>query len=177
VDYEEYISIFANGRGIAAQGPIPPEIFGNRAGREGINPYVYDWVDGRAWHKPIATARVLMAQAGYPGGLDPRTGQPLVLYLDTTGAGPDTKARLNWVRKRFAKLGARLLVRNTDYNRFRDKMGRGTQQILQWGWNADYPHPENLLFLVFGPNAKVDGGGENASNYRNPGYDRLFERM
>ena len=27
-DYEEYISIFLNGRGIAAQGPIAPGIFG-----------------------------------------------------------------------------------------------------------------------------------------------------
>ena len=28
IDQEEYISIFANGRGIAAQGPLPPGIFG-----------------------------------------------------------------------------------------------------------------------------------------------------
>jgi ABC-type transport system substrate-binding protein len=41
VDYEEFISIFANGRGFAAQGPVPPGIFGNVAGEAGINPYVY----------------------------------------------------------------------------------------------------------------------------------------
>jgi hypothetical protein len=45
VDYEEYISIFLNGRGISAQGPIPPGIFGYREGAVGINPYVYDWVN------------------------------------------------------------------------------------------------------------------------------------
>ena len=48
VDFEEYISIFANGRGIPAQSPIPPGIFGYREGEEGINRYVYDWVDGAA---------------------------------------------------------------------------------------------------------------------------------
>ena len=30
VDWEEYISIFANGRGLAGMGPIPPGIFGYR---------------------------------------------------------------------------------------------------------------------------------------------------
>ena len=38
VDYEELISIFLNGRGVPAQGPIPPEIFGYRVGEAGINP-------------------------------------------------------------------------------------------------------------------------------------------
>src|SRR5690606_20718946 len=28
-----------------------------------------------------------------------------------------------------------------------------------------------------GPNAKADNGGENAANYSDPEYDRLFERM
>src|SRR5579859_1785041 len=53
LDIEEQISIFANGRGIAAQGPIAPGIFGYREGREGINPVVYDWVDGKARRKSI----------------------------------------------------------------------------------------------------------------------------
>jgi ABC-type transport system substrate-binding protein len=37
IDMEEYVAIFANGRGIPAQGPIPPGIFGYREGREGMN--------------------------------------------------------------------------------------------------------------------------------------------
>ena len=42
IDEEEYIAIFANGRGIPAQGPLPPGIFGYRAGKAGVNPEVYD---------------------------------------------------------------------------------------------------------------------------------------
>ncbi len=177
VDYEEYIAIFANGRGIPAQGPIPPGIFGHREGRAGINPYVYDWVDGRPRRKPLAVARRLLAEAGYPGGVDRATGRPLTLYLDVTATGPDDKARLDWYRKQFRKLGIQLVVRNTDYNRFQDKMRTGNAQIFLWGWNADYPDPENFLFLLYGPNGKVRHGGENAANYANPAFDRLFERM
>ena len=50
-------------------------------------------------------------------------------------------------------------------------------QLFYFGWNADYPDPENFLFLLHGPQGKVRHGGENAANYGNPEYDRLFERM
>jgi ABC-type transport system substrate-binding protein len=177
MDYEEYLSIFNNGRGVAAQGPIPPGIFGNRSGAAGIDPYVYDWVNDRPKRKPAAEARRLMALAGYPGGRDENTGKPLILYYDTTSSGPDDKARLNWIRKQFNKLGVQLVIRASDYNRFQEKMRKGTGQIFIWGWNADYPDPENFLFLLYGPNGKVAHGGENAANYRSPEYDALFVRM
>ncbi len=177
VDYEELISIFANGRGVAAQGPIPPGIFGQKDGEEGINPHVYTWRDGRPVRRSIDEARALMAEAGYPDGRDAATGEPLTLYYETVSSGPGSKAFLNWYRKQFAKLGIQLVVRATDYNRFQEKVRKGTAQIFSWGWNADYPDPENFLFLLYGPNAKVVSHGENAVNYRNPRYDELFVTM
>jgi oligopeptide transport system substrate-binding protein len=177
VDYEEYISIFLNGRGIPAQGPLPPGIFGYRQGAGGVNPYVYDWAHGETRRKPLAEAKRLLAEAGYPDGVDPQTGKPLLLYFDTVGSGPDSKAQLAWWRKQFRKLGIALVIRNTDYNRFQDKMRKGTAQMFQWGWNADYPDPENFLFLLYGPNAKKGKGGENAANYESAEFDLLFERM
>jgi oligopeptide transport system substrate-binding protein len=176
VDVEEQISIFRNGRGIAAQGPIPPGIFGYRKGEAGINPYVYDWTNGEPRRKPIDVARRLLAEAGYPNGQD-ASGNPLLLYFDTPSTGPEQKARLDWLRKQFAKLNIQLVVRATDYNRFQEKMRKGAAQIFEWGWNADYPDPENFLFLLYGPNKKVGGEGENAANYDNPEFNRLFKRM
>ncbi len=177
VDYEEYIAIFMNGRGVAAQGPLPPGLFGYREGEAGINPYVYRWEEGEAVRRPVAEARRLLAEAGYPGGVDAQTGKPLTLYLDIAGGGPDDKARMDWFRKQFAKLGIQLVIRNTLYNRFQEKMRRGTAQLFLWGWNADYPDPENFLFLLYGPNGKAKHGGENAANYHSPEFDALFERM
>lgn len=174
VDFEEFISIFANGRGVAAQGPVPPGIFGARSGEAGINPYVYDWVDGRPVRKSLEDALGLMIEAGYAGGIDRSSGESLSLHFEAVSRGPDDKARLNWMRKQFKKLGIQLIVRSTDYNRFREKMLKGTGEIFFWGWNADYPDPENFLFLLYGPNAKAKHNGENASNYQNPHFDRLF---
>ena len=42
---------------------------------------------------------------------------------------------------------------------------------------VDYPDLENFLFLLYGPNGKVTTGGENAANYKNPQFDRLFNEM
>ncbi len=177
VDYEEFISIFLNGRGLPAQGPLPPGIFGYVEGKAGHNPYVYDWRDGAPVRKPIEEAKRLLAEAGYPEGRDAKTDKPLLLNLDTAASGPDAKAQLDWWRKQFKKLNIQLNIRSTDYNRFQDKMNNGTEQIFQWGWNADYPDPENFLFLLYGPNKKVGNGGENAANYDNPQFNALFEKM
>ena len=129
VDMEEYISIFANGRGIPGQGPIPPGIFGYREGEAGINPRVYDWVDGAPRRKPIEQARRLLAQAGYAGGRDANTGEPLILYLDAMETGPDDKPRLDWYRKQFAQ--ARHPARDSR-QRLQSISGEGAQ-----GLNAD----------------------------------------
>ncbi|MDD5057178.1 MAG: ABC transporter substrate-binding protein [Sideroxydans sp.] len=177
VDFEEFISIFANGRGIAAQSPIPPGIFGYRDGEAGINRYVYDWLAGAPKRKSIAEAKRLLAEAGYPDGVDEKTKQPLVIHLDTTATGVGNKSRLDWLRKQFAKIGVQLDVRSTDWNRFQDKIRRGDTQMFFMGWNADYPDPENFLFLLHGPQSKVKFSGENTSNYSSPEFDRLFAQM
>jgi oligopeptide transport system substrate-binding protein len=177
IDYEEFVSIFANGRGVSAQSPIPPGIFGYREGEAGINHYIYDWVNGAAQRKPITEAKKLLAEAGYPNGLDEKTGQPLVLYLDTTSTGVGSKSQLDWLRKQLDKINIQLVPRATDYNRFQDKIRRGDTQMYYLGWNADYPDPDNFLFLLYGPQGKVAKDGENASNYSNPEFDHLFEQM
>jgi len=177
VDYEEYIAIFQNGRGIASQGPLPPGIFGHVPGAAGINPFVYQWENAQPIRKSIDTAKQLLLEAGYPGGIDPSTHAPLILYLDTTGAGPAEKSRLAWFRKQLKKLNIQLQIRATDYNRFQEKMRKGNAQLFQWGWNADYPDPENFLFLLYGPNGKIENQGENAANYDNPEFNRYFQRM
>jgi len=177
VDWEEFISIFQNGRGIPGMGPIPPGIFGYLEGEAGVNPIVYDWVDGGPRRKPIDTAKKLLAQAGYPDGRDAASGQPLVLYLDTVQRGPGDKARLDWYRRQFQKLNIQLELRTSDWNRFQEKVRAGNTQLFFLGWNADYPDPENFLFLLNGPQSRAKTGGENTANYQNPEYDRLFERM
>jgi ABC-type transport system substrate-binding protein len=177
IDQEEFISIFLNGRGVPSQGPIPPGIFGYLPDEAGINRQMYAWTDGRAQRKPVEVARQLLAEAGYPNGRDAKTGAPLVINLDTTATGVGGKSRVDWLNKQFKKIDVQLVVRNTDYNRFQEKVLKGAAQLFYFGWNADYPDPENFLFLLYGPQGKVKHKGENSANYQNPEYDRLFDQM
>ena len=176
-DYDEYISIFLNGRGVRSQGPIPPGLFGYIDGVAGLNPYVYEAHDGRVVLRSLDVAKKLLAEAGYPNGRNAKNGAPLVLYFDVMDTGPDAKSRLDWLKKQLNKLNVQLVVRGSDFNRFQDKIRKGNAQMFERGWGADYPDPENFFFLLYGPNKTVTTGGENATNYDNPEFNRLFERM
>ncbi len=178
LDMEEFIQIFRNGRGTAAHSPLPPGIFGHDAGKTGSNPYQYDWDDerGAPRRKSIEHARKLLAEAGYPDGRD-REGKPLVIHFDSSWTDPGSATLINWLIKQFAKINIQLKSRATDYNRFREKMNDGNFQLFFWGWNADYPDPENFLFLLYGPNGKTDHDGENAANYDSPEFNKLFKQM
>jgi ABC-type transport system substrate-binding protein len=177
VDWEEYLSIFANGRGVTSHGPLPPGIFGYHEGKDSINPVTHEWKDGKAHRRPIEAAKKLLAEAGYPDGRDAKTGQPLVLYLDTTQRGPSDRAVIDWWRKQLAKLSIQFEPRQTDWNRFQEKLRKGSTQLFIVGWRADYPDPENFLFLLYGPQSRAKYQGENASNYVNPEYDALFDKV
>lgn len=175
-DWEQYIQIFLNDQGVVAHGPVPPNIPGHQPLPEGMNPSVYTRVDDRVVRRPLDEAKQLLAEAGYPDGRHVDTGQPLILHFDSAG-GMGSNATVDWMRRQLQALNVELEVRATDYNRFQDKMRQGSAQMFMWGWVADYPDPENFLFLLYGPNAKALHGGENASNYQNPEFDRLFEAM
>jgi len=176
-NWEEFVAIFQNDQAQVAYGPVPPGILGYQAGQAGINRVVYDLKDGKPQRKSLDDARRLLAEAGYPNGRHAVSGEPLVLYFDSASGAGGSSPTLDWMRRQFAQLGVQLDVRSTDYNRFQEKMARGVAQMYMWGWVADYPDAENFLFLLYGPNAKAGKGGENASNYVNPAYDALFEKM
>jgi ABC-type transport system substrate-binding protein len=163
---EEYIAIFSNGRAIPANGPIPPGIEGYMPAQ----PYNVELA--------LAQAKQLMIKAGYPNGINPKTGKPLQLYYDAISSGdPNEKAGLGWLSKQFSKIGIDLVLRTTDYNRFREKLRTGTAQIFWFGWSADYPDPENFLFLFYGANSAVSDDGINSTNYNNPEFNKLFKRF
>jgi len=175
LDWEEYVAIFENGQAEVAHGPVPPGVLGYRP--DAINMHIYDVIDGKPVRKSLDEAKRLLAEAGYPDGRNAQTGQPLVLYFDAMGGMTGASPTFDWLRRQLGRLDVQLDVRATDYNRFQEKMLRGTAQLFMWGWLADYPDAENFLFLLYGANAKAVTGGENAANYASAEFDALFDAM
>jgi ABC-type transport system substrate-binding protein len=177
-DVEEEVAIFLNGRANIAHSLTPPGIFGYEEGEAGMNPFVYRWDAGRGRpvRRSLDEAKGLLAEAGYPGGYGP-DGKPLELRFVNGWTGAASRPRLDFVTKQFRKLGIRLVSESTDWNRFQEKIRAGNFQVMAWGWLADYPDPENFLFLLYGPNSRKRGGSENNANYASPEFDRLFEQM
>jgi len=175
---EEYLNIFYKGNGIVAHSLIPPGIPGFLEGEAGINPYVFDWVDGEAVRKPIEQAKKLLAEAGYPNGRDARTGEPLKIFIDVQSQAIGSTS-MNWIDRVFSDIGVQVEFRPADWNRTREKLLTGNTQIFSHGWLADYPDPENFLFLLYGPESpllcKCDGA--NNSNYSSEEYDELFRQV
>lgn len=166
VDVSEYKRLFMNGRGLNAESPLPPGIFGYE--EEYANPYRR--VD-------LARANELLREAGYPGGVDPKTKRPLRLTFDVPDTSPESRLRFQfWVRQ-WRRLGIDVDLAATTYNKFQEKVRDGAYQIFQWGWVADYPDPENFLFLLTTEMARSVSGGPNTANFQDPKFDALFARM
>src|SRR5438445_808100 len=149
IDREAVIQEATLGRFVLARGILPP-------GTLGYNPQLNGYP-----HDP-ARARVLLTQAGYPGGrgLPPLTiwasvkldkeHQAIVRDLDAVG-----------VHAEFKYL--------TDWPQFSRMLAEGQFPLFQYAWFADVPDPDNFLFKLFHSRSP-----RNYTGYANPQLDELL---
>ena len=169
LDIEEYLRIFNNKLGVVAQSPLPPGMFGFDENYK--NP-------SRVFDPELKKAKALLAEVGMEGGIDPDTGAPFTLTYDVGSADSRQRVRYNFYIDAWKKLGIDVQLAATDYNKFQKKMHAGSFQIFQWGWIADYPDPENFLFLLYGPNSGKYGERKpNHAWWESDEYDFLFKKM
>jgi oligopeptide transport system substrate-binding protein len=151
---------FHNHRDIRPNGPIPPGVAGYT---DRPIPHAYD----------LERAEALMAEAGYPEGVDPETGRRLTLQLDIGNAGvPEVRRATELFISFMERIGIRVEPRYNNRPAFFDRLDRRQVQFFALTWFADYPDADNFLQLFYGPNASP---GSNRANYVNPGFDALYE--
>lgn len=148
------------GRMDPATGPVPPNVVGRLE-----TPFAYG--------HDLDLARRLLAEAGYAGGIDPRTGRRLTLHLALGRTDQETRESTELLAAFWDRLGIVLEAEYYNWPTFLERVGRREAQLFRVGWLADYPDAENFLQLFHSRNASP---GPNRANYANPAFDVLYAR-
>ena len=117
-------------------------------------------------------ARQLMVEAGYPGGINPATGKPLVLTVEVGNATQDTTESMELVASFLSSIGIKLEISVNTWQAMLEKVRLRQAQLFLMGWVGDYPDIETFMQLFLSRNQSP---GPNRSNYVNPEVDRYYD--
>jgi oligopeptide transport system substrate-binding protein len=161
VNLQKWVS-FYNNRQLAAKGSLPPGVPGNVFDAPARFPYDPD------------RARQLLAEAGYPNGINPKTGRRLTLTIELpTAADPEERQSAELLASFFDAIGVELRPSYNNWPEFLKKLERKQCQLYRVGWVVDAPDAYYFFQLFYSKNISP---GPNSSNYVSAEFDRMFEQ-
>ena len=152
---------FLNNRILPSNGPLPPGIDGRLE-----TPFAYAYDE--------AKAKKLLAEAGYPNGVDPKTGRRLHLEISIGRATQDAREMAELMASFYDRVGIELVARYMTWDAFLTAVNEGRTQMFNLGWIGDYPDPENFMQLFHSKNVPP---GANHGAYINPAFDKAFDSL
>lgn len=150
IDRQGLIDIVKNGRALPASGALPPGMMGYD---ENIEPkYTYD----------VEKAKALLKEAGYPNGIK------VELTYNTSDAH---KRIAEALQAQFKKAGIDVSLKNIDWGALLDAADRLEVPFFRMGWVADYPDPDNFLYVLLHSNNIGPNG--NYTGFSNKDFDEI----
>lgn len=147
VNVPEIIRVLAGGEGVPAHGSIPPGLPGHRE-RPGMG---YDRDE----------AKRLLAEAGYPDGLD------IELWQRESAEGNRIAEAIQGY---WSEAGIHTRLVRREWSAFKQAVSAGKVDAFLLDWFGDYPDAENFLFPLFHSGNR--GGGGNRAFFSDPDVDR-----
>lgn len=131
-------------------------------GMPGYNPKL------TAYTHDVAQARQLLAEAGYPAG---QGLPPLALWTSVTSQ--EAVAEHEAIQRDLQQIGMTLELHTVEsWERFEtDILGKRSGALYRYAWYADFPDPDNFLFVLFHSQSP-----NNFAHYSNPQVDQLLEQ-
>ena len=155
-DAQAIIDVLWNGRGRRLNSLVPYDLPGNERETGAV-----------ARPHDLAQARKLLAQAGYPDG---KGLPPLTISFFQTHVAAHNEFDL--LKAQLAAIGVQAKGVFMDQPTFTKAAENGNYQLASFGWEADYPDPEDFYQLLYGRNAPP---ASNWTGYANPAYDKAYE--
>jgi len=155
IDREYLVNTVLEGRGTPACGVLPPGFPGFKDGRLG-------------WPKNIDKAKELMKEAGHPNG----EGLSPVTLLHRNDE--NTKKIAQAIEHDLSVIGVKLELQARDWNTFLEMTELEPRPLFLLGWVADYPDPDNFLYVLF--HSAQAGSSGNHTWYSNPKVDELVAK-
>ncbi len=150
---------------------------GYKAGTNGITPPVFEGYDIskiKGYDLNIDSAKYYLTKAGYKEGKGfPKT----VLYLNSDGE------RNVYVVQEVQKelkdnLNIDIEIQVLPFAQHLENAMNGKSEFFRVGWIADFPNPENFLYLFYGkdvPANKEEVSFPNLSRYKNAEFDAHYD--
>ncbi len=105
----------------------------------------------------VATARQLLAAAGYPGG----AGLPPITFIGGGGGGSDAAI----VAMLKVNLGVTVQYQTMDFGAYQQRLASNPPDIWSLSWVADYPSPNDFLGVLLGTGSTANEGGWSNSDF------------
>ncbi len=150
---------FNSGRITRCSSPVPPTVAGHLA-----TPYADEF--------NLERARRLMREAGYPDGIDAKTGRRLTLTMTIGRPSQESREAGELMASFYEKIGVKLELDFYTWDAFLKAVNDGRVQMYRMGWVGDYPDAQNFLQLFHSKNMSP---GPNHSFYSKPEFDREYE--
>ncbi|MDF2973948.1 MAG: peptide transporter substrate-binding protein [Microvirga sp.] len=147
------------GSGVPAKNPIPPSMWS-------YNDSIKD-----DEYNPEA-AKKLLAEAGYPNGLE----TDLWAMPVQRPYNPNARRIAELMQADLAKIGVKAEIKSFEWGEYRKRAQAGEHQMAQLGWTGDNGDPDNFLHTLLGCASAQSASGSNIAKFCHKPFDDLVTK-